>query len=118
MSALPDEAAGWGEWHAWNAAGPRDQSAFAWRAAAYAHLEFILTGSADAAKQSAYRRWADDLEHFLRPRAGPASYPGYMDAGISTSPLESYYGHNVPRLSTIKHKYDPSGFFDNPLSIR
>ncbi|KAF4509474.1 hypothetical protein G6O67_003647 [Ophiocordyceps sinensis] len=118
LTELPDEAAGWGEWHAWNITGPPHQAAFAWRDKAHAHLEFILTGSGDRAKQARYRQWVDELESFLRPRVGPASYPGYMDAGISTDPLPSYYGHNVRRLSGIKRKYDPSNFFDNPMGIQ
>ncbi|GJN76287.1 FAD linked oxidase domain protein [Purpureocillium lilacinum] len=118
LSELPDEAAGWGEWHAWNIAGPSDQAAFPWRERAYAHLEFILTGSADEKKQKSYLEWADRLEKYLRPVVGPASYAGYMDASISTNALQSYYGPNVDKLSAIKRKYDRSDFFDNPLGIQ
>ncbi|KAJ6440488.1 ubiquitin-conjugating enzyme [Purpureocillium lavendulum] len=118
LSELPDEVAGWGEWHAWNISGPSDQAAFPWREQAYAHLEFILTGSADEQKQKSYLKWAASLESFLRPMTGPASYAGYMDANISTDALQSYYGPNVARLSAVKRKYDRSAFFDNPLSIQ
>ncbi|KJZ78756.1 hypothetical protein HIM_02147 [Hirsutella minnesotensis 3608] len=118
LSELPDEAAAWGEWHAWNITGPTDKAAFAWRDAASAHLQFIVTGSKDEAKQAKLQQWMNGLEHYLRPRVGSASYAGYMDADISTAPMPSYYGQNVQRLSTIKQKYDPSDFFDNPLSIK
>lgn len=42
-----------------------------------------------------------------------ASYSGYMDDTISTPTLDSYYGGNVAKLSQIKSKYDPQGFFAN-----
>lgn len=47
----------------------------------------------------------------------PASYSGYMDSGISVDPLTSYYGNNTCRLIEVKKKYDPKGFFENPMSI-
>ncbi|KHN94318.1 FAD linked oxidase domain protein [Metarhizium album ARSEF 1941] len=118
LTELPDEVSGWGEWHAWNISRKgEDQAAFAWRGEAYAHLEFILTGSEDAEKQKWLADWNNDLEGYLRPLTGPASYAGYMDADISTDPLQSYYGRNVNRLQLIKAKYDPSNFFDNPLGV-
>lgn len=36
-----------------------------------------------------------------------------MDDKISTPPLESYFGANVGKLSQIKAKFDPQGFFTN-----
>ncbi|KFG86746.1 hypothetical protein MANI_023527 [Metarhizium anisopliae] len=118
LTELPDEAAGWGEWHAWNISRKGEgEAAFAWRGEAYAHLEFILTGSEDAEKHKRLAEWNEDLEGYLRPLTGPASYAGYMDASISTDPLPSYYGHNADRLKLIKAKYDHADFFDNPLGI-
>lgn len=47
----------------------------------------------------------------------PASYPGYMDANISSEPLRSYYGKSLDLLKLIKLKHDPKDFFDNPLGV-
>ncbi|PLB49864.1 FAD-binding domain-containing protein [Aspergillus steynii IBT 23096] len=109
----------WGEWHSWNI--PRktlgSKNAFPWREQAYAHLEFQIHGSENQTQQQAYENWFEDLESFLRPAVGPASYSGYMDADISADPLVSYYGDNVCRLISIKQKYDPEEFFTNPFSI-
>lgn len=60
-----------GEWHAWNLPtidGPGD--AFAWRNQAYAHLEFRLHGSENAAQNNVYLKWMADLESYLRPNVG------------------------------------------------
>lgn len=71
LTELPDEVAGWGEWHAWNISRRGgDQAAFAWRDEAYAHLELILTGSEDGGKQQKLVEWNRDLEGYLRPLTG------------------------------------------------
>ncbi|KAL2001857.1 hypothetical protein VTN02DRAFT_1122 [Thermoascus thermophilus] len=117
IGELDDASQVWGEWHSWNISGDSNDGAFAWREQAYAHLEFQVHGSDDAATQQRYEDWFAGLESFLRPVVGPASYAGYMDAGISTNPLESYYGSNVCRLVDIKKTYDPENFFTNPDAI-
>lgn len=71
LTELPDEVGGWGEWHAWNISRKgEEQAAFAWREEAYAHLEFILTGSSDGEKQKKLLEWNKDLEGYLRPLTG------------------------------------------------
>ncbi|GAD98565.1 hypothetical protein ANI_1_1546094 [Paecilomyces variotii No. 5] len=116
IGQLDDASQVWGEWHAWNLTSTID-SAFPWRKEAYAHLEFQVHGSNDTATQTKYENWFANLESFLRPIVGPASYSGYMDKGISTNPFESYYGSNVCRLVQIKKTYDPNNFFTNPDAI-
>ncbi|KAI6782828.1 FAD-binding-domain-containing protein [Emericellopsis cladophorae] len=118
--AAADEASEvWAEWHAWNIsdAAASSPNAFPWRDRAYAHLEFQMHGSEDEARQATYEAWFAELESYLRPSVGPASYSGYMDADISTEPLTSYYGDSVCRLIEVKKAYDPDEFFTNPFSI-
>ncbi|KAL2869029.1 FAD-binding oxidoreductase [Aspergillus lucknowensis] len=120
IASLDEESEVWGEWHAWNITVPsKSDHAFAWRDQAYAHLEFQVHGAPDdAERQEAYEEWFADLESYLRPEVGVASYSGYVDADISTDPLESYYGDNVAELVAVKKKYDPEEFFTNPLAIK
>ncbi|KAF4785219.1 hypothetical protein HER10_EVM0003884 [Colletotrichum scovillei] len=117
IDELDDAAQGWIEWHAWNISVAGD-AAFAWREQAYSHMEFIVSSSADEKVHAGYVKWFKSLEDYLRPLVGMASYSGYMDDTISTPPLDSYYGANVAKLSQVKSKYDPQGFFANPLSIK
>ncbi|KAI9676085.1 MAG: hypothetical protein M1817_000828 [Caeruleum heppii] len=118
LAATDDAAQVWAEWHAWNiSSGANPDHAFAWRDQAYAHLEFQMHGSEDAATQRKYTDWMADLEGYLRPAVGSASYAGYVDAKISTPPLTSYYGDNVCRLVGVKRRYDPENFFSNPMSV-
>jgi hypothetical protein len=61
----------WGEWHAWNISANRGtENSFAWRDAAYAHLEFIVYGTNDTVKDQSYDAWMMDLESYLRPKVG------------------------------------------------
>ncbi|KAI3542951.1 hypothetical protein CSPX01_06547 [Colletotrichum filicis] len=115
IDELDDAAQGWIEWHAWNISVAGD-AAFAWREQAYSHMEFIVSSSADEKVHAGYVKWFKSLEDYLRPLVGMASYSGYMDDTISTPPLDSYYGANVAKLSQIKSKYDPRGFFANVTS--
>lgn len=120
IASLDAKSQVWGEWHAWNISTPSKGSgnAFAWREKAYAHLEFQIHGAPDdKERQSTYENWLEDLESYLRPTVGGASYSGYLDADISTDPLTSYYGGNVCKLVSVKRKYDPEDFFTNPLTI-
>ncbi|KAA8649457.1 hypothetical protein EYZ11_007756 [Aspergillus tanneri] len=119
ISKLDEASQIWGEWHSWNIPqkAPRTKSSFPWRDEAYAHLEFQIHGSQNETQQHIYEDWFADLESFLRPAVGPASYSGYMDEDISTNPLTSYYGDSVCRLIGVKQKYDPDEFFRNPFSI-
>jgi FAD/FMN-containing dehydrogenase len=118
LSELPDEAAGWGEWHAWNVTVSGDaEAAFPWRDHAYAHLEFILQDSADEAKHKNLVDWSDRVEAYLRPKLGPASYSGYMDGRLSVSPRDSYHGASYERLVAVKRQYDPHNFFTNPQGL-
>jgi FAD/FMN-containing dehydrogenase len=119
IAQLDEHSEVWGEWHAWNISdtAPRGSNAFAWRDKAYAHLEFQVHGSTDETQQKVYEDWFAELESYLRPAVGAASYSGYTDNDISTEPLTSYYGDSVCKLIQVKKAYDPKEFFTNPFSI-
>lgn len=120
IASLDEESQVWGEWHAWNITTPAKgtSNAFPWREKAYAHLEFQIHGTPDdQERQEKYEAWFEDLESYLRPAVGGASYSGYVDGKISTDPLTSYYGDNVCKLAEVKKAYDPEEFFTNPVSI-
>ncbi|KAJ3499817.1 hypothetical protein NLG97_g20 [Lecanicillium saksenae] len=119
IAQLDEASQVWGEWHAWNISdkAPRSNNAFAWREKAYAHLEFQVHGSRNEAQQKTYSDWFAELESYLRPVIGGASYSGYTDSNISTDPLTSYYGDNVCKLIKVKKTYDPKAFFTNPFAI-
>lgn len=70
IGQLDDASEAWGEWHAWNLSSSSTDGAFAWREQALAHLEFIVTGSEDAATAKTYEQWFTGLEGLLRPAVG------------------------------------------------
>lgn len=47
---------------------------------------------------------------------GEAAYAGYVDQYLE-HPLLAYWGDNVPKLKTIKSRYDPGNTFRNQQSI-
>ena len=118
IAALPTEAQAWGEWHAWNVSSPaKAEAAFPWRDEAYAVLEFQVHGNEDPVKDAVLKNWFTELEGFLRPVLGGASYGGYMDEGLTGNKLQAYYAGSLCRLVEVKMRYDPTGFFENPMSV-
>lgn len=114
--ALPAELGFWTEMTSWNISTPAT-SAFAWQAEAEYLFRFEVTRSSNATLEAIGQNFMDDLEAYLVPRIGTASYAGYMDAHINSNPYEAYWGDNVCRLSSVKKQYDPTNFFSNPFSI-
>jgi FAD/FMN-containing dehydrogenase len=51
----------------------------------------------------------------MTPHWGDHAYVNYADASLS-DPDAAYYGDNLPKLRSIKKKYDPTGFFTQPQS--
>jgi FAD binding domain/Berberine and berberine like len=70
-------------------------------------------GSGGIANQLAWLRrfWAA-----MRPYASGQAYQNYPDPDL-VNYAQAYYGSNLPRLSGIKKKYDPTGMFTFPQSI-
>lgn len=55
--------------------------------------------------------WARQTYEAMRPYASPARYVNYLDADETESATQAAYGPNLPRLRTIKAKYDPQNVF-------
>jgi hypothetical protein len=51
----------------------------------------------------------------MTPHWGEHAYVNYADASLA-DPGTAYWGDNLPRLASIKKRYDPSGFFTQPQS--
>lgn len=51
----------------------------------------------------------------MTPHWGDHAYVNYADSSLS-DPGTAYWGDNLPRLTSIKSRYDPSGFFTQPQS--
>ncbi len=51
----------------------------------------------------------------MTPHWGDHAYVNYPDASLA-DPGTAYWGDNLPRLDSIKKKYDPAGFFTQPQS--
>jgi hypothetical protein len=64
--------------------------------------------------EDASQEWISSTFNDFRPYC-PYNYIGFPFPG---STLEDYYGKNVPRLESIKRKYDPLGLLDYPGGLK
>jgi FAD/FMN-containing dehydrogenase len=55
--------------------------------------------------------WARQTYDAMRPYAALARYVNYLDADETENATQAAYGPNLPRLRTIKAKYDPQNVF-------
>ncbi|MCX4828368.1 FAD-binding oxidoreductase [Streptomyces sp. NBC_01016] len=65
---------------------------------------------------SAARDWLSSAHASMRPYASGAAYQNYADASLKNW-KQAYYGDAAPRLTKVKHTYDPSDFFTFPQSL-
>ena len=91
-------------------------------ATAFAHRDLpwdivIAAQWTDAAESARHRTWARDAEEALQPFATRAHLLGALDAE-GQDVINSSFGANLPRLATIKGKYDPTNFFRVNQNIR
>lgn len=95
-------------------------------ATAYVHRdsEFTAVWSVDLKEavpapeeREAAQSWVDGCFAAVDPHSNGHSYVNYPDLQLSDW-ASSYYGQNLPRLTSVKRRYDPHDFFRFPHSIK
>jgi Berberine and berberine like len=71
----------------------------------------------DPAETTAHRDWARSGEELLRPFSANAHLLSALDIEVEAV-INTAFGPNLPRLATIKQKYDPTNFFRVNYNIR
>jgi FAD/FMN-containing dehydrogenase len=94
---------------------PRDATAYPHRDLAWDML-FIAQWT-DPAQTTAQREWARSGEEMLRPFSANAHLLSALDIE-SEEIIHTAFGPNLPRLSAVKKKYDPTNFFRVNQNIR
>ncbi|KAL9003234.1 MAG: hypothetical protein Q9188_003874 [Gyalolechia gomerana] len=114
--ALPAELEFWVEMTSFNISVPATSS-FPWQNEAEYLFRFQVRRSDDPKLEAIGQQFMNDLDAYLVPRIGTASYAGYIDSSISSNPYTAYWGDNVCGLVAIKQRYDPQNVFSNPFSL-
>lgn len=78
---------------------------------AIASVQYFAAGSDPSAKA-----WAESARITLAPAMDGEAYVNYCDPALPNF-LRAYYGANLARLRTVKHKYDPHNVFHFAQSI-
>ena len=90
-------------------------------ATAFARRNLLFNGQyyidwTDSSQQSDALAWINGLQSDLSAVMPSSTYLNYIDKDVPDWP-SSYYGAALPRLVTIKAKYDPMKFFSFNQSI-
>ena len=96
---------------------PAAATAFVHRNALCCAQYSVTYNATDTATEVAeHRAWLDRYGAAMRPYVSNAAYQNYIDPTLA-DPLPAYYGDNLPRLRTVKQKWDPDDVFHFAQSI-
>ncbi|MEU8022253.1 FAD-binding oxidoreductase [Micromonospora harpali] len=97
---------------------PRTATAYVHRDAQFSvDWAVALSEAADTGEgRAAASVWADNAFTVTDRYSTHETYQNYVDPAL-TDWREAYYAENYPRLSTVKHTYDPHGFFSFAQAI-
>jgi hypothetical protein len=79
------------------------------------YLVTYPTATPSPSARASAAAWLDDLERLFSP-VSQGAYQNYIDPSLSDW-AEAYYGTNLPRLRSVKAKYDPENVFRFAQSI-
>ncbi|HEU5420407.1 MAG TPA: FAD-binding oxidoreductase [Streptosporangiaceae bacterium] len=92
-------------------------TAFVHRDAAFlTDQEFTWTARDDDRVVSAGLEWLAEGYHQLAPFGTRQAYQNFIDPSLPDW-RTAYYGANLPRLTRVKHRYDPDDVFRFPQSV-
>jgi hypothetical protein len=94
---------------------PAEETAFGLRQEHFM-VEIIAGWKPDGSSGSPHRQWAKDLWESLAPFALPGSYATFLAPGDREQAMHAY-GGNGARLSALKRRFDPDGFFSSAIPL-
>jgi hypothetical protein len=77
-------------------------------------VSYSATDSATTVQQ--HQQWLEQYGAAIGPYCSSAAYQNYIDPTLPSS-LQAYYGSNLPRLQTVKKKWDADNLFHFAQSI-
>ena len=78
----------------------------------------IIANWASPADNERNIAWARALFAAVQPQFSKAAYVNFLDQDEGADRVRAAYGDNYERLVALKHKYDPTNFFQINQNIR